>query len=978
MATVPGLSLKKNKLPFLLSGASEVSIDTADLHLGAPIPEVGTPVLDVTFSASGAEHVVLGQGQSVKVSLSATAHVALTPVFSTSKSAAAKRLTPYGLGEFFKGGKNKDKVVLAFEAGTATDAALAGSFSYAPLKAGAVLNAGGDASYAYLRAMDKTQPIELLLVDYFQTIRLPDLVDAGTMRPPAAGEAIALQFGGEIRLGTEVAAGYELSGSKAFSLGGLALSEQYDLSVVGRIGLKAGVAGRFSILVTAADGLPDWARVQVRRHRATDMAIAADVNVGFRNQLELPATADEFLGAVLGVNAKNFLTVLHKARDLADFDAFKAATDGLARRYVGEFVARGFDALETRTEFAKFLGRVNTVVASYEQVADRSVALFDRYFDRLDTLTGFLDRLTTIEDAGLDTLRKELTPELWKMLAQLTDGDPLGFLLRQVTVGGVQLDTAAELKKRAEAALDLIRSEAHTEIRDAIGLAKNSFGLDALFRKLATIDTVDELQAVANDKAGEFVSRLVGRSLDSATNIKLALVEVRAVLDKIDGFKDRLFATFKEAAKSSYKMALHAQYSRASERDALVDVLIRPGHPHGADLLRQAGRGDFEEILTTADTDLVRLREGLFSHRTRRERAFSVNIIGWHLNYRYSGFDRVITQVEQRRMVPSADGIAVFTTADVEVDRVRKRQDEQIHVNFLLRALAESAAAVTANAKNTAFLIDTLKSLTATYKLEFTDDDTSLAELNDYLAFARDLGLDAQGATIDMLDPLLPRAPNGGFGRVAASFDVRFGPNALAALLSVRQISPVAERAIRTAMRGIVLANFLKSDEMHDVAFAYATPAVFAVFREEGFAAFTNMSERVFQVALGDTQIAAPAAVELNKMERQLLVTLYNIEEQMVGAIKALYRLLAGKRIAPDEFEKRLGGFADALTSFDKFDQTTNRRGIGANSIFVVFQALVRLAAKGDAANVAVLRLESDVGGKSVEKLFMSDEAAVI
>ena len=79
----------------------------------------------------------------------------------------------------------------------------------------------------------------------------------------------------------------------------------------------------------------------------------------------------------------------------------------------------------------------------------------------------------------------------------------------------------------------------------------------------------------------------------------------------------------------------------------------------------------------------------------------------------------------------------------------------------------------------------------------------------------------------------------------------------------------------------------------------------------------------------------------------------------------------------PEAFEKKLGDFGDALNSFDSFDQTTNKRGIGVNSLFVMFDALVRLAARGEPANIAVLRLESDAGGKPVEKLFMSDEAAV-
>ena len=156
------------------------------------------------------------------------------------------------------------------------------------------------------------------------------------------------------------------------------------------------------------------------------------------------------------------------------------------------------------------------------------------------------------------------------------------------------------------------------------------------------------LESVANDKIGEFVTRLLGRTLDSATNLKAALEEIRQVLDKIDEFKNKLFDTFSQAANSSYKVALHARYSRASEQDALVDVIIRPGHPRGAELLRHAGQGDFEEILTANDTDLVRLREGLFTHKARRERAFSVNIVGWHLNYQLLGVHKVITQTDQR------------------------------------------------------------------------------------------------------------------------------------------------------------------------------------------------------------------------------------------------------------------------------------------------------------------------------------------
>jgi hypothetical protein len=966
---MPTVSLKKQDVPFLLGGAGEVAIDTGDLALHQPIKE-GMPVLlKVGFKADGDEKITLGRDESLRIGVSTKASLELTPVFSTS-AAAARILKAYGVGDFFKDGANSDKVVLALIAGAGADIAATGSFAYSTLKTTVRLETGADAGYAYLRALDKNTAVETILPRFFATMRLPEQ----TAHAPEAGEAISLTYGGYLRLAAEVSAGYTLAGTKSFSVGQLALSEKYDLSVLGKVGLAAGVAGRFSILVTATDDLPGWARVQVRRHRAQDFKIAADVNVGFKNELDdLPPNANEFLGAVLGVNAKNFLNVLHKAAGLSDSKKLEEAIDGLAKKYVGELIGKGFDALESHEEFTSFLDEVNGIVTSYQQLEDRAITLFDRFFDRPEELAGFLEKLQGLNNDGFEKLRSELDPKSWTVLSQLTDGDPLAVLSRQPRVGG--LDSRGELKKRAGKALDLIRKPAHAGIRRAIGIAKRQFGFDALFAELAKIDTPDELQALANEKVGLFVTRLVGRTLDSSANVKEAFKEVQAVLARIDAFPEKLFKTFKEAASSSYKVALHAEYTRASETDSLIDVNINLAHPRGPDFLALAGKGDFERIIGTSDAALVRLQEGVLTHRTRRASAFKVNIVGWHLNYRYEGFDRVITETEQR-LIPSDQGITVFTTATLGVERQRKRQGEEMHMNFLLRALGQSANAVKSDASTLAYLIDALTSLTARYELAFTDDDTSEMELQDYLGFAADLALDNKGATLAELRPLLPRAPNGGFGRIDASYDVRFGEDALQALLAVKELSDSAAIRIRDAMRLIVLSNYLKSQEQHDVAFAYATPVVFERFRQEGFAAFTNHSQREFPVKL-PVAIAAPARVVLDRFELNVLSTLYNIENSMLDAIKALYELLRGPAIDPDRFEKRLGEFGDALNLFDRFDQTTNKRGVGTTTIFAMFDMLVRLAAGPTAASIALLRLKSRAGEREVEKIFLSDAAGI-
>jgi hypothetical protein len=965
------MSLKRQDAPFLLGGASEIALDVSRLKLTDPIPEdLQGPVASVAFKGAGETPFALGQDDTVKVGLSASADVQVVSIFAGAKGRALELLRANGLGDYFDDPANAAHVVLAFDAGASVAGSVAGSFAYSFLKPSFKVTAGADGGYAYLRAMDKSRPVREILPAFFRSMRLPEQMTP----PPGPGEAIALHYGGYLRLGAEVSAGYELTGTKSIALGQLALSEKYALSVVGQIGLAASLAGQFAIVVSGVTADPGWVRVQVRRRRARDLKVAADVNVVFDQRLDhLPTSADEFLGAVLGVNAKSFLQVLRRAHELSDFDAFRKAVDGLAQRYVGELIGKGFDALQARTEFGAFMKRVNRIVTSYEQLEDRAVTLFDRYFDELGRLTSFLDEIAALTPETLATLRKRLDPERWKMLAQLTDGDPLGFL--EARAQKALAARLAELKRRASAALELARGEAHAEIREAIGLAKRRFGVDVLFRELSKVDTVDELQALASDKVGLFVTRLVGRSLDSAANLKAALKEVKAVLDKLDGFAAKLYDAFRAAANASYSMALHAEYSRASEADALVDVLINGGDPRGAALLAEAGRGELERVLTMGDTDVVRLLEGVLTHRTRRHSAFKVHIVGWHLDYRYEGFDRVITETEQR-LIPSESGITVLTTASVEIARARKRRLEEVQASLLLRALGESAGVIAAGEGDRGYVIEALSSLAARYELSFTDEDTSEVELRDYLAFARDVGLDTEGATLEGLAPLLPRAANGGFGAVSAAYEVRFGRESLEALLKVKKVTPKAEEAIRAGMRRMVLANYLKDEGLHDVAFAYATPAVFTRFQAEGPASFTNRTVREFPVAVPLDGLAAPGRVVLNQVELNTLATLYNIENAMVSSIRELYAVLTStKPLTPAAFERKLGRFGDAMGAFDRFDQGHNTESVGTTTLFEMFRLRARQASPAAPVSAAVLRLKSEAKGTTVEKLFLSEGA---
>jgi hypothetical protein len=969
---MPKLNIKKQDMPLLLGGKGNLSVDTGSLSLTSPLDETDASVFSVKLNAAGDRRVQFGQGKSAEIEVSKEANVTLTPVFSSSPDKQAKLLKLFGAAAFFRNGSNTDKVVLIFDTGAAAGLSASGSFRYAALSAGFKLEAGINGRFGYMKALSRDLTIRDLMYQFFRTMRLPEQ----GIHAPQPGEAISLQYGGYLRLGAEISTGYSLRGTKSVSLAELDLSEEYKLSVIGRIALSARVAGDYSILVSCAEeaDFNNWARVRVRRRRSRELKFAADVNMGFANAIETPATADEFLGAALGVNAKNILNVLAKAHELSDFEKFRGATDKLAQRFVGELMHKGFAELTTKAEFNKFLAIANNVTESYQTVGDRAVTLFDRYFDRLDELTGVLKWISELDEYALQTVRKRLNPTAWNILSQLTDGDPLGFLVGKITIGNRKIDSLDELKRRAQDALALIQDRAHGNIRGVIATAKESLGIDRLFRELAELDSPDELKSLADEKVGLFVSRLVGRSLASSADIKEAFKETKKVLDNLDEFRSRLYKTFKNAAQSSYKFALHAEYSRASETNNLIDVLINMNKSRGAELLAQAGKGNFGEILLNADPNLVRLKEGVFTHRTHRESAFNINIFGWHLNYHYEGFDRVITETKQR-LIPSAHGISVFTQVGLEIERERKKQEEKIHSNFLLRALAESKGVMDTVPGTTGHIMGILTSLISSYQLRFTDDNTSRAELEDCLAFARELGLDKNGATVAGLSPFLAAAPGGDFGKVTAVYDVKFNQQAVDALLSIDALSELQEYAIRSAMRQLVLSNYLRADSLHDVAFAYATPGTFATFRKSGANFVGGLGIREFPVSLPSSlAISAPYKVHLSNAERRFLETLYNIENRMVKAVKILYRELGSQRMKkPLDLEERLADFGRAMNDFDSFDQTNGgNNAVGASTMYAVFDALLRMVTGSTHNNTAMLTISNEVDGEMKEKVFLA------
>jgi hypothetical protein len=980
------LTFTRGEIPFWLGGGGKLTISVPGLNFADPLPRGAREPIQVRFGAQGDQKFIFGHGLTPKMSVRAGSHFVLRPIWDASEKEDREVLKAFGLQDHLE--RHPDEVILWFESGFTGEASLGGEFQYSLLTGSITMEAGGEARYRLLRPGPAAAPAGRLLANCFAGIRLP----ANITEPPRPGEIIALEYNGRVALGAKLGLGYELTGSPSFNIGQLRLSERYKLAVLSGVQLGASIAGRFSIEVSAPteDAGPTWARVVLRKSKTQGLCIAADATIDFQGNLKgLPDSPNEFLGAALGVNAKNWMNFLAEVREWANFEMLEKNLDNLARDFISEWLGRGFDALKKIDEFNAFLASVHQTVEIYDTLEDRAITLFDGYFNRLGLLTEKLEDLLQL--TSWERFWGALDPDLWDIVNQLTDGDPLGWMIGQVLVrlpdgSRVEVDSLEELKKRAQKTLSLVQDSTHEEIRKLIALAKQKFGLDIFIQRLKEVDSWQELQALAGQRAGFFVERLLGKAVDALgkSELKEAFDRVHAALTYVDDFESRMYAKLLQAAKSAFHCNLHAEYNRTADRGALVDILINLTTDEGKELMRAAGNGNFVPALAARNPDLVRIKGALLTSRLAREASFNINIEGWHFKRNYSGFDRVVVETEQRVQPSGNGGIIIYTTLEARREKERRRNHERMFTSFLVRFLGESAGKVGSGAaafdvRNRQYMIDVLTGAAATYQVLLEDRHTSREELQYYLSFARQIGLDRVGVTLDALEQVLPAKTVEGktdFGNVSADYRVRYNKRTLRRMLDVRIDEQVAS-LIRSVMRRIVLGNYVQSRHrahLSPIGWAYWTEGVHAYWRREG-ANFTNHSTINFRPDASPFEGLAPDSgeISLNRTQSLVVNTLCLIEEHMIAGIRKLYDVFRREdAISPRDLERAVSDIGTALGYFDDFDEDTN-------TMFAIFDQLVQLVDRSPDVRSSSLQLTSEIESADsaqplrVTKVFTSD-----
>ncbi|HEX8456546.1 MAG TPA: hypothetical protein VF656_04420 [Pyrinomonadaceae bacterium] len=966
------ITLKKTDIPFWFSGDG-----TLDVHIGVsdptqPLPASDQELLSLSFNASGSQPLTVGGLDSFKFGISAESAVALTPLWASSSAERLKKLDDYGLTNYFSpGAHHTDRVLLLFTVGASADANVEAKFKYWNLSASAELKAGADGKYALIRSYPRDTPAGNLVRDFLASLRLPANVDA----PLAEDEVITFEYGGYVNFKGSVGVGYEISGAPSFEVNQLHFVEKYKLSLMASLGLESRLAGQFKIEVRPGSK-NGWAHVVLRKSRSKFFSVAADVSVlGDLKQEGLPESADDFLSAVIGLKSKNWLNLFQQVKDLSDFKQLEVYLDNLAKSFIEKYTGKAFKELADKTKLDEALGLFQKLIDEYNRVGERAVALFDKYFDAATgTIDGKLgDALEVIKRlTSLDQLKGHVDPVVWDVVNHLTDGDPLSWLLGKIEVGGETLNSLDELKERADKVSQLIRDEAHEEIRELIKLAKTQFPLDKFIQELDGLDWV-KLKELADKEIDKrlvgFVERLIGVSVEKLSNSELGRVVSRLheVFVAIDRFKDTLYDKIRQALTQSFSFKLHAAYSRATENQALMDFEIDLTTARGKELMKRAGQGDFADVLAAYGSGVVVLNEGILTHQVTRENTLSVNIVGWHLGWHYQALDRLITEAEQRILTDEGH-LTVITTMTMQKERERRRNGERVYTHLLLRFIGESRGVLEFDKQNQVYLVDAIKGMTANYEMVFQDPSTTPQELAQYLSFADDFGLaSSDDAAEAALEPLLPTDAQGGFGDISVTYKVRFTEDGLRALFT-KPFGAADEVFLRRTLRLLLLANYVNKGLSNAArGWCYWTPGIRDIWAQ-GQSTFVNNSSLTFSPIAPSPfkNLKAPSSVTLDRIELNLLSTLYYIEESLVKGTRQLSGLVqAQQKLNPRDFEKALADFGSALQQYDNRDE-------GTNTVFALFDRLIQRESAGRSYRNSSLELKSKLDGKTVTKMLIA------
>lgn len=930
-----------------LAGAGQLEL-TSDkdmwmtlLATGGRFSSAVSPVADVDFNFGGKpgepppQKFQFGGKTGMKLGISASVGDQIHLIWPDQEGDDAKILKDYELTEFLTEDNLYVRLLLHASADVSADTAV----PVGALRTTFGITSGGNVAYERLKLYNADLSAKAILSDLFAGVRLPQQIDSAAELPDA-GELLVTRFGGYLQLRSGLSWGYQLAGSESLDVNQLKLNLDYALRTMASVSVGYKLAGDFSI--EARRGAKDgWVRFVVRKSRDSQFNFAADFNLDTSHNLQgLPQSADEFLVRLIGADAQTILDQFHKAQQFDSLDKLEAALTPMAKSFVHEWAQTLIGKALTTQTFTEFFSAAKQVADVYENLDERILSLYHNYLNRIPALQKALalvagatnpaalaavlaaDNGQSGDDTSLSTL--DLVMVLWSSNIQPLLMDNQEFL---------------KFSKLAGQAQSFVNDGPTKPVREFIAKLNESLPLDSLFGQLEKIKTADDLKNLADTKLQDLAARLLGKTFDELKKGKLdqTLKSLQQNLKRIDDFKNNWYAKVTEAVNQKFTFDLNFAYTRAAQNSQLLDIEFDLNTDEGRAQARQAAAGNFDDALANVSASYLKINKGVFTHELTISAHLRINVMGWG----YDSLTQLASNAE-RTIEPTAGGLLnVFATEASIKERVEKggKFKKTVESNFLLRVLGDSfqpdGQAAPTDQQTRDFLIQTLRSMTVQYDLLESDEQTTPAELSQYLDMAVFLGLLTETSrSVYAADLAKQFPPPTGLGKVVVRYLVRYDEQMLKEAFKTIPSSDLKKLAQQT-MRQVIGAKFTgmrQTDWQAPLGFAYLSDQVHDLY-EHGF---TVLRDSNITVTLpGWFTKGAEKKTSLTLDDKQRLITLCNLEKSYVDRLIELNDTLHQIPIKQKDLEKAARRFVE------KSDDVNGWRG---NAFFAIFDKLVQEA----------------------------------
>lgn len=322
------------------------------------------------------------------------------------------------------------------------------------------VDAAHERTYAIIRRFAKSTGARTAIGDVLESWVMPRGITGPNKLAP--GTWVITEVDGSFALHVQGQAGWSGNWVRELTAGRLSgeIGLRIQAGISARLGFSA--SGRFALAISRASAQASDQRIRLRlfklRKKGWDFALNASASVQGNTGAFLPATFEQLIAGVLGLNSAQ---VMDDFATLARWTSPTRKVSGLLGEAGADYVAKlvqDVTGLDPRTAFPEAKAPVQSLITAWRNLPNQMTS---RLWSQLDAkvdlapLTAWLQQIAQADAASLESLLKERlglvdfaqTPE-GQWLADALGNDLLAPL--------VDSKAAQQLKKRAQQTLALL------------------------------------------------------------------------------------------------------------------------------------------------------------------------------------------------------------------------------------------------------------------------------------------------------------------------------------------------------------------------------------------------------------------------------------------------------------------------------------------------------------------------------------------